>query len=211
MPLLPPIPSNYDPPLEFLKRLAGSALGLPSKPWRRLSYKGDCDNTITLWTLFYTESIRAVATEADSLWPNRYRVRLYTRGLSPQRFQARGDRLLTALDESEAGFYFLPPDATNEWALFTVEVDREYFAAWQQANPPQPPRFVVEAPKPPPPFGDPPKPHYLLDAPCPRRGSHHGEIGEGSRVHAARVVCADCDRFIKWLSKSEVKEWGVSK
>lgn len=43
-----------------------------------------------------------------------------------------------------------------------------------------------------------------LKTPCPYCGGDRGYIGpSGNEWHSARVICGQCGRFHKWLSKSE--------
>ena len=48
----------------------------------------------------------------------------------------------------------------------------------------------ARSPKPPPPE-------------CPRCGSTSFQQGPGKPPHSAKLVCAECNRFIKWLSKAQ--------
>lgn len=40
--------------------------------------------------------------------------------------------------------------------------------------------------------------------PCAGCGSKERKIGEGSGPHFASLRCGECDRFIKWIGKSEL-------
>jgi hypothetical protein len=44
-------------------------------------------------------------------------------------------------------------------------------------------------------------PNYL---PCASCGSIERKLGAGKGPHTASLKCAECDRFIKWLGKSEL-------
>lgn len=39
---------------------------------------------------------------------------------------------------------------------------------------------------------------------CPKCGSSQTLIGKGKAVHAASLKCAECGRFIKWISKKDL-------
>jgi hypothetical protein len=40
--------------------------------------------------------------------------------------------------------------------------------------------------------------------PCGKCGSTKRKLGVGKRPHTASLKCAECDRFIKWVGKSEL-------
>lgn len=40
--------------------------------------------------------------------------------------------------------------------------------------------------------------------PCPQCGSMSHKLGVGKGPHTASLRCAVCDRFIKWIGKSEL-------
>ncbi len=40
--------------------------------------------------------------------------------------------------------------------------------------------------------------------PCAKCGSKERKLGIGKEPHSASLRCAECDRFIKWVSKREL-------
>ena len=44
-------------------------------------------------------------------------------------------------------------------------------------------------------------PNYL---PCASCGSTERKLGAGKGPHTASLRCAECDRFIKWIGKSDL-------
>jgi hypothetical protein len=42
--------------------------------------------------------------------------------------------------------------------------------------------------------------------PCSACGSTHRKLGAGKGPHSASLRCGQCDRFIKWVSKSELEK-----
>ena len=40
--------------------------------------------------------------------------------------------------------------------------------------------------------------------PCPQCGSQQRKVGAGKAPHYASLRCGECDRFIKWIGKSEL-------
>jgi transcription elongation factor Elf1 len=42
--------------------------------------------------------------------------------------------------------------------------------------------------------------------PCASCGSTERKLGVGKGQHTASLKCAECDRFIKWLGKSELAQ-----